>query len=77
MLEVPRCCEAAGDLRRGARYSRAAFPAMPASFKAFQGLTELELSASHLGNLANLSSLPGLVRCLAAHFPCPTNCGNC
>ncbi|BDA46747.1 hypothetical protein COCOBI_09-2000 [Coccomyxa sp. Obi] len=37
-------------------------PAVPAAFPAFGGLTTLELSASHLGNLANLPALPGLER---------------
>ncbi|CAL8471360.1 g10902 [Coccomyxa elongata] len=38
------------------------FPAVPSAFPTFGGLTTLELSASHLGNLANLPALPGLER---------------
>ncbi len=42
-------------------YTTLQFPAGPAVFPAFAALTTLELSASHLGNLSNLTALPGLV----------------
>lgn len=38
------------------------FPTAPAFFPTLAALTCLELSATHLGNLANLPALPNLVR---------------
>lgn len=59
-LPMAHHCSAGGC--RAARYRSLQLRAMPAEFAAFHGLSELELSASHLGNLARLSALPGLVR---------------